>query len=370
MTFHGNSRTVLAVDLDYFFAQCEQLRRADIKDKPVVVCVYSGRSKDSGVVSTCNYIARNFGVRSGIPITQAKKILSGNQAAVFLPIDREYYESISERIMAILRTHSTLWEQVSIDEAYLDLTPEANGDLDLAKEIGYKIKIEILEKENLTCSVGIGPNKLIAKMAADSVKPNGLTIVSSEMVRPFLDPMPVAKLVGIGPRTEQKLNELNIKRIGDLARHDENALIAEFGNNLGPHLKHFAMGIDEDPVQQRTTGQFSRIVTLKRNTSSLAFEVELNSLCKDISQKLETRGLRCKSVGIIAISSDLRTKNRSKTLDAPIFTAEEIEETAKGLFRSFFEEGETLVRRIGVKVSEFTTFERFKNDSVLTDFLA
>ena len=158
MTLHNLPRIVLAVDLDYFFAQCEQVRRPEIKDKPVVICVYSGRSEDSGAVSTSNYVARKLGAKSGMPIVLAKRILAKHPDSVFLRVDKDYYDSVSERIMEILQDKSAKMEQVSIDEAFLDVTEKTNGDYSLALEIGQRIKDEIAGVEHLTCSVGIGPN--------------------------------------------------------------------------------------------------------------------------------------------------------------------------------------------------------------------
>ncbi len=366
-TSHG-TRTILAVDLDYFYAQCEEVRKPEIKDKPVVVCVFSGRTEDSGAVSTSNYIARKLGVKSGIPIVLAKRILSKNSEAVFLPMDREYYESVSERIMETLRSHIPRMEQMSIDEAYLDATESAHGDFAAAEKIGTRIKKEILDAEQLSCSVGIGPNKLVAKMAVDAKKPDGLTAILPSQVRSFLNPLPVGKLFGIGPKTEQKLGALGIKTVEDLANCDEERLSKEFGRNLGPQLKRSAQGMDDDPVQERETEQLSRIITLKRDTDKFDFANEISPLCKDISNRLEAKELLCKSVGIIAITSELKTKNRAKTLDIPTNLEEKIFSVSSELFGSFFSENQELaVRRAGIRVSGLTK-RSAKKDSSLTEF--
>lgn len=367
MTLSSKPRTVLAVDLDYFYAQCEELRNPEIKDKPVVVCVYSGRTDDSGAVSTCNYNARKLGVKSGIPIVQAKKILSSHPEAVFLPMDSAYYGEMSDKVMEILRSHSTI-EQVSIDEAYLDVSDTTGGNFSKAKDLGIKIKSEILEKVRLTCSVGIGPNKLIAKMAADSQKPDGLTLVGANEVRSFLGPLPVGKLFGIGPKTEQRLEALGIKQIRELASCDESALVTQFGKNMGPHLKRFAQGIDEEPVREREIEQISRIVTLKHDATTFDFAEDVSTICGDISKKLRERELKCKSVGIIAITTGLKTKNRAKTLANPTNSADVITSEAKSLFESFFT-AQTEVRRIGVKVTGLDTSGQRKTNASLTDFL-
>jgi DNA polymerase IV (DinB-like DNA polymerase) len=169
------NRVVMLVDFDYFFAQCEELRNPVLKDKPVVVGVYSGRTEDSGAVSTANYVARKFGVKSGIPLYLAKKRLAGTEA-VFLPVDGEFYEQISDKIMSALRGYADSFEQTSIDEAYLDVTSKVHGSFEEARELAEKIKMDVRKQVGIVFSVGVGPNKLVAKVAADSQKPDGLGV--------------------------------------------------------------------------------------------------------------------------------------------------------------------------------------------------
>lgn len=368
MTLHNLPRIVLAVDLDYFFAQCEEVRRPEIKDKPVVICVYSGRSEDSGAVSTSNYVARELGVKSGMPIVLAKRILAKHPNSIFLRVDKDYYDSVSERIMEILQDEVLKIEQVSIDEAFLDVTEKTKGDYSLALVIGQRIKDKILGAEHLTCSVGIGPNKLVAKMAADSKKPDGLTVVLPKNVRSFLDPMPVGKLFGVGPKTEEKLKALEIQTIGDLARSNEVVLAKEFGRNLGPGLRKSAGGEDDEPVRERDIEQISRIVTLKHNALIFDFTQEVDSLSEDLAKKLRSRKLSCKSVGIIAITAQLKVKSHSKMLDAPTDSEQLIRKNVYDLFHSFFEENPKVeVRRAGIKLAGLTNLAE-KVDSTLTDY--
>ena len=206
----------MLVDLDYFFAQCEELRNPSLKEKPVVICVYSGRTADSGAVSTANYIAREYGVRSGMPIYLAKKKLE-NVDAAFLPVDDHYYEEVSRRVMAVLKGFGDEFEQMGIDEAFLDDSMRTRGSFHDAEELAKTIKNELLNQERLTCSIGVGPNKLIAKMAADEKKPNGLTVISPEHVHGFLEPLPVNRLIGVGTKTLEKMKSMQINTIGDLA---------------------------------------------------------------------------------------------------------------------------------------------------------
>jgi DNA polymerase IV (DinB-like DNA polymerase) len=171
-----HSRVVMLADLDHFFAQCEEKRNPNLKVRPTVVCVFSGRTETSGVVSTANYVARRYGVRSGMPIFLAKKKLA-NEDAVFLPVDYEFYESVSKRIMTTLKGFANKFEQVGIDEAYLDVTQMTSEEFGKAKQLAKEIKQVIRNQEEMTFSIGIGPNKLIAKIASDIEKPDGITAI-------------------------------------------------------------------------------------------------------------------------------------------------------------------------------------------------
>ena len=153
----------MLADFDYFFAQCEELRNPALKDKPVVVGVYSGRTEISGAVSTSNYVARKYGVKSGMPLFQAKHKLEGTEA-VFLPVDHVYYEQISDRIMAIFRGYASSLEQVSVDEAYLDVTEQVEGSFEKAKEYAEKMKVQVKAEVGISFTVGVGPTSLYRRL--------------------------------------------------------------------------------------------------------------------------------------------------------------------------------------------------------------
>jgi DNA polymerase IV (DinB-like DNA polymerase) len=348
----------MLVDLDYFFAQCEELRNLALKDKPVVVGVYSGRTEDSGAVSTANYVARKFGVKSGIPLYLAKKRLEGTEA-VFLPVDDEFYEQISDKIMQALRGYADSFEQVGIDEAYLDVTQKTHGSFEAAKALAQKIKEDVKSQLNITFSVGVGPNKLIAKIASDSQKPNGLTIVKPEEVVRFLSPLPVDRLIGVGRKISAKMGELGIKTIGDLARYDVQRLVEIFGKNLGAYFHNAANGVDNEPVQEAGEAEsISRISTLKENTRDLALILEkTGQLIEDIYKELLQRRISFKQVGIIAIMTDLSVRSRSQTLETPTRDIDALRKTVRELFEKFLSESELEIRRVGVKISHFVKEE-------------
>jgi DNA polymerase IV (DinB-like DNA polymerase) len=361
-------RIVLLVDLDYFFAQCEELRDSSIKDKPVVVCVYSGRSPDSGAVSTANYIARKYGVKSGMPIFQAKKKLESVEA-VFLPVDHVFYDQISEKVMNILRSHSDHFEQVGVDEAYLDVTHKALGDFAKASELAQRVKDDLKVQLNLSCSVGVGPNKLVAKIASDTQKPDGLTVIRPEQVRAFLSPLPVDRLIGVGTKTKERMQAIDINTVSDLAARDVQKMIAIFGKTLGTYFHNAALGIDNDPVQEKgEADSISKIATLKQDTRDLNFITEkTDQLCNEIHSTAQQQNIAYKTVGIILITTDLAAHTRSKTLENSTRDIIVLKKIVKELFEKLLNETPLEARRVGVKISNLVKEETSQKQ--LTSFI-
>lgn len=353
------NRVVVLVDFDYFFAQCEELRDPTLKDKPVVVGVYSGRTENSGAVSTANYVARKFGVKSGIPLYLAKKRLASTEA-VFLPVDGEFYEQISRKIMSELRVYADSFEQTSIDEAYLDVTQKTHGSYEAARDLAEKMKRDIKNVVGILFSVGIGPNKLVAKIAADSQKPDGLTVVKPEEVKGFLGSLPANRLLGVGRKTSVKLGELGVKTIGDLASYDVQRLVTVFGKKLGVYFHDSANGVDNQPVEETGEAEsISRISTLKENTRDLSVVLEkTDQLIEDIHKDLVQRNVSFKQVTAIAILTDLTVRSRSKTLETASRDDEVIRQSVRELFEKFLVGSKIEIRRVGVKISNFSKEER------------
>ncbi len=351
----AQTRIVMLVDFDYFFAQCEEKRNPVIKDRPVVVCVFSGRSENSGAVSTANYIARKYGVKSGMPIALAKRKLKDTEA-FFLPVDHPFYDSISERIMRTLRRHGDIFEQVGVDEAYLDVTESTNGDFQKATELAQKMKEEVLEQEDITLSIGVATNKLVAKIASTHVKPDGLTVVKSEDVQGFLSILPVARLLGVGKRTEEKLGSQGVRTLGDLADYDVQKLIDMFGKKFGIYLHNASKGIDTSPVREREAVEsISRISTLKENTRDISLILEkVSNLCDDIYAKVLKENIRFKTVSVVAIMRDLSIHSRSKSFDNPITGTDAFKRVSRELVEKMIDETELEMRRVGVKISNLS----------------
>jgi DNA polymerase IV (archaeal DinB-like DNA polymerase) len=352
------NRVVMLADFDYFFAQCEELRNPSIKEKPVVVGVYSGRTEESGAVSTSNYIARKYGVKSGMPLFLAKRKLEGTEA-VFLPVDHEYYDQISDRIMQIFRGYTNSLEQVSVDEAYFDVTQQVEGSFEKAELYAKKIKSDVKNQVGISFTIGVGPNKLIAKIACDSQKPDGLTIITPDEVGCFLSPLPVDRLLGVGKKISAKMDSLGIKTIGDLGEFDIQKLIGIFGKTLGLYFCNAAKGVDNEPVQESGEAQsIGRIGTLKQDSHDLSFILQkTDELISDIATEVSEKNLSFKLIGIYAVMTDLSSKSRSITLDQPVKDQEAIKKNVKTLLEKFLYESPLELRRVGVKVSGFTKEE-------------
>ena len=352
------SRVVMLVDLDYFFAQCEELRNPALRDKPVVVGVYSGRTEESGAVSTANYVARKYGAKSGMPLFLAKKRLEGTEA-VFLPVDFEYYERISEEIMQMLRSYADAFEQVGIDEAYLDVTGKVNGSFETAKELAQRMKSDVREKVGVVFSVGVGPNKLVAKIACDSQKPDGITVVEPDEVQGFLSPLPVDRLLGVGRKIAAKMEALEVRMIGDLAGFDVQRLMEVFGKSLGVYFHNAALGVDNEAVEESGEAEsVSRIATLKENTRDLTLITEkTDQLTEDVQKELVARNLSFRQVGIIAVMTDLSVRSRSQTLGQPTRDVQTLRRVVRDLFEKLLDDSDLEVRRAGVKVSQFAKEE-------------
>ena len=322
------SKVILMVDFDYFFAQCEEIRNPALKDKPVVVCVYSGRTKESGAVSTANYIARKYGVKSGMPIFLAKRKLL-HADAIFLPVDRVLYEEVSTNIMSILKNYADPFEQVGIDEAYLDVTERVHGSFEEARRLAQEMKDEVKSQEKITFSVGIGPNKLVAKIAADFLKPNGVTVVKTEQTQSFLAPLTIDRLLGVGKKTNERMKSLGINTIGDLARYDAQKLIEIFGEKLGAYFHNAALGIDNSPVKGRhKIKSVSRISTLKEDTRDLVVIMnKVKVLYENIYTYLIQKELKFKTVSVMAVMKDMSTRDSHK---------EKAESVERGNMRNIF----------------------------------
>ncbi|KLK89044.1 DNA polymerase IV [Methanoculleus sediminis] len=338
-------RIVLHVDMDSFFASVEVRRDPSLAGRPVIVGADPKGGAGRGVVSTCSYEARRYGVHSGMPISRAYDLCPHG---VYLPVDRPFYVRVSEEIMAILSRHTGRIEQVSIDEAYLDVG--GAGSFPAAEALAARIKEEIRQETGLTCSVGVAPGKAVAKIASDYDKPDGLTVVRPDEVAGFLAPLPVEKIPGIGKKTGEDLRQMGILTVGDLARRDVQEVIARMGRP-GVRVHRLARGIDDGEVQGREgCKSISRETTFEADTADPPVLAEtLAELADDVAGTLRAESLRCRTVTVKVRYRGFQTHTRSRTL--PRFTSDPgtIRRAASGLLLPFLN-GEP-VRLIGVRLS-------------------
>ncbi len=353
------TRIVFHIDFDYFYAQCEEIRSPELKSKPVCVCVFSDRGGDSGAIATANYTARKFGVKSGIPITFAKKRLEDQKDAVFLPVDFDYYGAMSEKAMNVMKECADIFEYVGKDEAYLDVTSRVEGSFEKASHLGQQIKNSIREKTKLSCSIGISPNKLISKIASDFQKPDGLTVVLPDKTDEFLEQLQIRTIPGIGKKTEKKFSEMNLETINDVKNLDVFTLNKEFGRKSGTYIYNAVRGIDTEPVKEREASiQYSKIMTLKKDSKDYDFLSEsLDDLCNKVYETVKKNHRMFKSVGIHFVQSDLSSKSKSKMLRNPTLNLEELKKTADLLLREALEDQTNTIRRLGVKVAELSEIQ-------------
>jgi len=312
-------RIVVHVDMDAFYAAVEERYNPAFRGLPVVVGADPKEGKGRGVVTTANYKARTFGIHSALPISRAWRLAEaarrrGEPATVFIHTNFRLYEEVSARIMQIFARSADAFEEASIDEAYLDVS--SLGNFEAGVERMTALKAEIGEKEGLSCSVGIGPNKLIAKIASGHKKPDGLTVVKPEVVQEFLDPLPIRVIPGIGPKSEVFLHEQKIRTVKELREIPEGRLTEWFGK-WGQRLFEKAQGIDHSPVSNEWTRKsVGEQETFEQDTRSLSFVAEqLNGMAERVISKLrdkEFAGFR--TITLTVRFSDFETKNRSHSL--------------------------------------------------------
>jgi DNA polymerase-4 len=336
-------RRILHIDMDAFFAAVEQKRHPELIGKSVVIGGI-GDPSHRGVVATASYEARVFGIRSAMPLKTAYRL---NPQAVFLPVDYEAYVVESRKVKQILRDMSPLMEDVGIDEAFLDISDSRQPTIEIIREI----KKKIAEETGLTCSIGIGPNKLLAKIASDMEKPDGYTLIRPEDIENVLWPLPARKLWGIGPKTEASLNTMGIQRIGQLAALSLDALVAAFGKSYGCFLYEASRGIDEAPlVTFLEPRSMSRETTFQRDVGHWQTVAKtLADLTKEVVSGLREEGSRAKTMTVKIRFSDFQTLSRSVSLACGSDSEEEIRKAAFACLKRI--DLKKRVRLIGIRLT-------------------
>jgi nucleotidyltransferase/DNA polymerase involved in DNA repair len=345
----ARSRSILHVDMDAFFAAVEQRDRPELRGRAVVVGADPRGGRGRGVVSTASYEARRFGVHSAMPISQAYRRCPD---AAYLPVDMEKYARESDRVLEILRRFTDRVEPVSIDEAFLDVTGSARAFGD-GEAIAGRLKREIRSETRLTASVGVAGSKLVAKVASDLRKPDGLVVVPPGTEAAFLAPLPVRRLWGVGPRMEEALLRLGVTTIGELARLDPARLERRLGSH-GHDLLRLAHGIDEREVHSEGEGAKSlgQEHTFDSDTAEAArLRATLLQLSDAVARRLRGHGLKARTITLKYRDETFHTTTHARTLAAPVDSGDGIFAAARRLFEEVH--GRRRVRLLGIYASGF-----------------
>jgi nucleotidyltransferase/DNA polymerase involved in DNA repair len=309
MTF---KKTILHMDMDCFYAAIEIRDNPKLKGKPVIV---GADPKGRGVVSACNYDARKFGLHSAMPIGRARRLCPHG---VFLSVNMSKYVEVSKEVMAILDRFSDRVEQISVDEAFMDLTGTQKL-LGPAYAVARKIKVAIKKELKLVASIGIAPNKFVAKIASDYGKPDGLVIVEPRGIKSFLHPLPISRLWGVGKQTGKTLTRLGINTIGDLFGFPLEGLSAKLGKNMAEHLKALASGKDDREVDpDEEIKSISHEHTFQKDVSDKAkLRTILLDLTDKVMRRLRKKRMKCRTVFMTFRPTDFKRHSRSRTLSTP-----------------------------------------------------
>ncbi len=345
---------ILHIDMDAFYASVEQLDQPDLRGKPVIVGGLSGR----GVVSAASYEARRFGVRSAMPMFQAERKCPDG---VFVAPRRDRYLAVSKQILSIFREFSPIVEQVSIDEAYIDISgcETLFGD---PATIGASIKQQVRDRVSLTCSVGAAPVRFAAKIASDMEKPDGLVVIRQADMAGFIRSVPIEKVPGVGRATLEIVKQLNIQTLGDVQRISKTVLTRKLGK-YGERLFELSAGIDRTPVvPEHTAKSAGSEGTLAQDTSDrVLIQRHILDHSDHVAQDLRKLGVKAGTITLKIKHSDFKTVTRSVSPPVPVFSSESIYKTAGGLFDAYpFQKP---VRLVGVSASNFKTGNRpFQGD--------
>jgi DNA polymerase IV (DinB-like DNA polymerase) len=344
-------RIILHLDMDSFFASIEVREHPDLRGKPVIVGADPKGGNGRGVVSTASYEARKFGIRSGMPISRAYARCPGG---VYLPPNFPLYARVSREVMEILRTYSPHFHQVSIDEAFLDISQ--SGDYIAAGALAHRIKEEIREKERLTCSIGIGPSRIVAKIASDFTKPDGLTVVKPDQVLGFLAPLAVGKIPGIGRKTGGELEQMGVRTIGDLVGTDIQILQSRFGK-WGLSMHELALGRDIREIGgDGASRSVSRETTFEQDTDDPDVLLQaLDEMAADLHQAIRRENLFFRTLTLKVRYTGFITKTWSRTIPHETNALQIMRDLARLLLSSAPHQG--TVRLVGIRLSGLKELE-------------
>jgi len=344
-------RTILHADMDAFFAAVEALDNPALRGKPVIVGAPAERR---GVVSAASYEARKFGVHSAMPMATAVRLCPHG---TFVLPRHDRYSEVSRRIMTALRDFTPLMEQTSVDEAFLDMTG-SESLFGPPEDMGRAVKKRIRDETGLTASVGVAPNKFLAKLASDLRKPDGLTVIPAQSAASFIAPLPVERIWGVGPKMAARLHAMGILCIGDLAACNERRLTASFGSHAAG-LQALARGEDSSPVAPgHETKSVSRETTFARFVSDVEhLEGVLLELSDEVAAQLREEKLTARTVTLKVRNEEFKTQTRSITFAQATDLGDEIFGRAKAMLRDKVSLRGHEVRLIGVAASGLESAE-------------
>ena len=353
-------QVVCHVDMDCFYAACERLREPELEDEPVVVGMGYEEGEEHGAVATASYEAREYGVESAMPISEALERLPRRATAddpedtgIYRPVDMAYYEAVSADAKAVLQDAAETVRNVSIDEAYLDL-----GDIawDDAEAFGRRLKDDIEDAAGVVASVGIAPNMTTAKLASDADKPDGLVVVEPGEVESFLAPMDVADLHGVGPVTAGDLREMGLETAGDVADADVATLVDAFGER-GRDLHAQARGADPREVEPRGRPKSlsSESAFVEATADADEQREKVRALAAEVAERASAKDALYKTIGIKAVQPPYDVNTRARSLSGPVDDPDLVEDVALELLEEFHGDR---VRKLGVRVSNLSFDDR------------
>jgi DNA polymerase IV (DinB-like DNA polymerase) len=353
------ARVVAHVDMDCFYAACERLREPALRGEPLVVGMSYENGETHGAVATASYEAREFGVESAMAISQAldrlpRKVeavddpdLDPDEAGFYRPVDMEYYESVAADVKEVLHDTADTVREVSIDEAYLDVT--GTVDWEEATGFGRRLRERIHEAVGVVASVGVAPTMSAAKIASDHDKPDGLVVVEPGEVRAFLAPLDIEEVHNVGPVTARELREMGIETAGDLATADVEALAEGFGER-GREVWRYARGEDDREVEPvGDPKSLSRELAITGATADPERKRQrVRALAEDVADRASRRGALYRTIGIKVVTPPFDVHTRAESLPGPVDDPDLVEETALDLLAEF---ADSEVRKLGVRVS-------------------
>ena len=341
-------RIILHVDIDSFYPSVEIRENPAIKGNPVIVGADPKGGSGRGVVVSCSYEARKLGIHAGQPISRAYKI---SPEAVYLRPNFALYAKVSRSIMNLLLEYADEFEQVSIDEAFLDVSTKVS-DFEKARSLALLIKQDLEAKEGLSCSIGVAPNKSSAKIASEFQKPDGLTVVPPEKLKAFLSVLPASAINGIGSKTEAYLNSMGVKTIGDLQKFDGRDLVKRFGKT-GVWLWGVANGLERIEVKEKPMRSLSAEHTFEKDVSDKKLVMKkLEELADKLHKRVLSSNVTFKVVAIKVRFTQFQTYSRENTIAVATNEKQVMIREAINLFREF-EKNPRKVRLIGLSVSDF-----------------